>query len=293
MKDLELFRIDLESAPKITDAQLKNAKPFDCGFVEESELESTPLIRHAQKTTDTQLITEPFSSVGKLYSIVYENLDDPLSLNIAVSKGSAFVIGPNLLMTAAHCIYGTLVLNKDNNQRTGYFKRFEYRPLFPLSTEPIRIKEAWVPAEYIANINSTNKRIPYDYGFLVTETAIPGIALNLGLSEAVHENVKAIGYPEVFPFLGLQYYCEGKCEKNTQQRAMVMNPNDMRPGCSGGPWISDGKVIGLNSHTSFKRRKTGDEPYQNIFEFESPIISQAVIDKANSLQTRLINSAVV
>jgi len=267
--------IDLTQATPLTEEQRKNAQPFNCIIQDEDDLGLERSIEwkivHAQRTEMRDLLGFPNSSVGKLYSVVDENAE---TREITIEKGTAFVVGKNVLMTAAHCVYGAL------NGEFDYFKRFEYYPAYPFATSPIRIKQAWVPDNYRLKVGDTELRIPYDYGFLITEEPIPGIVLNLDVSAPDYDCIRSIGYPDQYPFKGLQYFCEGDARIEAQQ--ITMNSNDMVPGCSGGPWMYNNTVIGINSTRQHSIITREDGSSINMYQFFSPIITQEVIDIAEA-----------
>ncbi len=281
-------KIDLTQATPLTEEQRKNAQPFDSITNDSAppinpDLESSPewKIIHAQRTEMSDLLNFPNSSIGKLYSVVYENAE---TRAITIEKGTAFVVGKNVLMTAAHCIYGTVTLTETNDEPWGYYKRFEYYPAYPFATNPIRIKQAWVNEQYIEHIKNhpgdNDARIPYDYGFLITEDPIPGIVLNLDISAPAYDKVKSIGYPDQYPFKGLQYFCEGDTHIEVEKQKIRMSSNDMVPGCSGGPWIHNNTVVGINSTREHIKGMSNNGA--GVYNFFSPIITQKVIDIAES-----------
>ena len=286
-----IFEIDLSKTSYLTSKQLETALPFDCS----SELETTRggeppkrdflKITHAKRTDNNGLTQFPNSSIGKLYSVIHENATTGF---VSIEKGSAFVVAKNVLMTAAHCIYGKLVLTATNSSYYGYYQRFEYFPAYPLSTNPIRVKKAWVPDGYKQNVGDRMRRLPYDYGLLITEEPLPSFPLEVSFSADNYAQVKSIGYPDRFPFVGLQYYCEGPCKKEVGNDRLMMENNDMVPGCSGGPWLNEGCVVGLNSTLQRRRVRGEDGNYTDKFEFLSPIIDEEIIDKIRAFENEMI-----
>ena len=277
-------KIDLtQTAPPLTEEQRKNAQPFDAITNDspppaDPDLESSQewAIIHAKRTEMSDILNFPNSSVGKLYSVVHENLTTKA---ITIEKGTAFVVGKNVLMTAAHCIYGVVPLTETNDEMYGFFERFEYYPAYPFATSPIRIKQACINEQYIKHLKNSpgdkDVRIPFDYGFLITEDPIPGIVLNLDTSATTYDKVKSIGYPDQYPFEGLQYFCEGDTRIEIEKQRIKMSNNDMVPGCSGGPWIYNNTVVGINS-TREHIKGIGNDV--GVYSFFSPIITQEMID---------------
>lgn len=207
-----------------------------------------PYSKKSKKIPLSKMDTFPYSSIGKLVSIYYRTSTDE-----AGEKGSAFIIGENLIMTAGHCVFGDLKAPNGNDIGKGLFYDFYFYPSFPLNANPIRIKKAYVAEKYMKNSLDKDRRIPFDVGFLVTEESFaPEQIIDLEFEISSMEEVNCLGYPDKLPYLGAHLYnCIGNVNPSDENGyiSLYMKDNDLVSGSSGGPWVKDGRVIGLTSHS--------------------------------------------
>lgn len=149
---------------------------------------------------------------------------------------TATPIGPNTIVTAAHCVFDT--------QRNIWYRNFSFCPAYRNGACPygqFAWKKAWIPPQYL-NAAAFHYGIRYDVAVL--ELGPNGVGkgvhqmvgyLSRSWNQPYVQNVRTIGYPQ--KFYGGKY--SWICQSSTIFKAVDI----MEMGCnsggghSGGPWI--------------------------------------------------------
>lgn len=190
----------------------------------------------------------PFNQGGKLF--VRRGDRD------SVASGQ-FCGDPALMLTAAHCVcdgssgqyYEDLVFCKA--YANGAYK------IYPIRA--VCIKKAWYP----------NTQYQYDYSFIITQ--FPNTEyLNYKL-QIPGEEITAIGYPLDYESGKYMQKVDGK-KGGIDKGIVQMLSNPMEGGASGGAWLQNNTVVGLNSflRENHKNEVFGpylDESFESLFQF--------------------------
>ncbi|WP_312100418.1 trypsin-like serine peptidase [Acinetobacter venetianus] len=182
-------------------------------------------------------------------------------------QASGFVIGPNLVMTAGHCVH-------PGNSQSRNYENIYFQPGYPNHGRWYRIVRVYAHRSWVIN-----GAYSADIAICVTEDVMSndlwfGVKTHLGdspLAWAIY------GYPAESPFDGSRQFGDSGplttkpwSSGNLRFNLSACDKIDLTPGCSGGPWIAgenhavkgriakEGKipgpgrciyVNGLNSHT--------------------------------------------
>lgn len=196
-----------------------------------------------------------------------------LTINGGLSSGSGFLVGPNLLLTAAHCIFDEnnnimpVVFcpgynNGAYNNRSGWQKIYSY--------------PSWL---------DNHENIQYDLVLIVLDWNMGNSfgwfgAQSYGTNQEMNEeDIKEYGYPKLIKNAQEQYYTVGEI-KNTNDTYFYTTAVNYK-GMSGGPILrkednySVGLVSSLISNNTFWGNTT--------FKTYGRRITQDIIDLINSL----------
>lgn len=188
------------------------------------------------------LSKRPFSSIGKLY-VQFEDGGQN-------HRATACAVGPNLIMTAAHC-----VVDKRGTPSPRPALHVLFDPQYDAAASPGTF--AGVDIYYLDEYATVVDGAPYDFAFVRVEplpAAVPPLALNFW--EPAIGTALSLGYP---------FYKNGKFEfdhgermwqsesqykrRAIKQDSFLRAPNLFTGGASGGPWIdtAHGRVVSLNA----------------------------------------------
>lgn len=177
----------------------------------------------------SNITVAPYQSIGKTFA----------NSGLSTTLCSASVVGSSLLLTAAHCLYNAGV----------YSSRISFYPQYADgSTQGSwTVLDFFLPAQWIQSPSGAR----YDYGFMRLINTIDFPALPILYAGAGNgSSVISVGYPSV-PVAGFDFDGEYQWQTATtiynSGTNYVINSN-MTKGCSGGPWISGGKIVGVNSN---------------------------------------------
>ena len=249
-------------------------------FADPAMLANMPLdhLHRTSKVPDDA--PESLNAVGKLF---IQTTADPLR---PLASGSAWIIGPSTLATAAHNLY---------DHSTGrWSRRLQFHAGFnyydpPPPTHVCEITSGYLPRRYLQNPSSE-----VDFAILYTDCNI-GDAVGHALPwetvdslDAYEDDAVAIvGYPATSGFdFGKQMWRSvgsllfGRFNRPGADPSPVM-ASAMGAGASGGPWIirtSDGalRAIGVTSGHAKLRHVPGEH---NLASLTSPMMSRRLIDE--------------
>jgi V8-like Glu-specific endopeptidase len=166
----------------------------------------------------------PYRTVGKLF------LTQPTG-NYA---GSAALIGPNLILTAGHCVFYNGGWSTNVAFYPSYGQRAATDPLYKVNYTALGCWTAW----------NQNFNFEYDYGLIWVDTPLGnslgwiGTCWNVGTSGRTWD---AIGYPGAPnpPFTGgTMDQVSGQYEAASTPGTFILTNDNMSHGSSGGPWIT-------------------------------------------------------
>ncbi|MGN6106398.1 MAG: trypsin-like serine peptidase, partial [Kofleriaceae bacterium] len=200
-----------------------------------------------------QLGTPPYSSVGKFLFQFEEGG--------MYHRGSGFAVGPNLVMTAAHCVVS---LRDKRPPQPAINVLFE--PQFDDGDSPLG-SFAGVDVFYMLDYTHADGDVAFDFGFALVQpmpSGVPGLPLDF--LEPSSGSVNALGYP--IDKNGKFHFDQGERmweqpssyrQKTIKQSSFLRMPSMFTPGASGGPWIDSQsqQVVSLNSTRSGEERIDG------------------------------------
>ncbi len=218
------------------------------------------------------MTASPFSFAGRL------EVTDPNDPNPATNKHycTAEFVDPNIIMTAAHCVYQLGVLHPDyqlTSFRGGAFSIANCPPQFP---------EEWGKANLEMFV-----RVRYDYAFARIKPALTVVAGHpiptLHFSEIPenppHQQSILLGYPKAvtggtaMSALSSTYSLD---VLHPRLYALSSNQTDFTEGISGGAWVNPAnQFVSVNSSVS--EGKIGAMSYITIY---GPVFNSDFYDKA-------------
>jgi hypothetical protein len=213
-----------------------------------------------------QPLSYPYRTVGKLFFTQNGELD----------SGSAAMISPNVLLTAAHCVYYGGVWSENMEFYPSYGSREGGDPLYRFGYRSLACRSDWI---------GNTDDFSLDYAMVWIDAA-PGKELGfLGLAflgadgwNLEGRRWEAIGYPVIPdpPFDGdTMDHTVGKFFPGDQSNVIGLNNDNMGEGASGGPWLTsvDGPMKAYaNGVTSHTNKGTGG------FVSYSPFFTTEVLD---------------
>ena len=240
-----------------TDA-IANAEPIPLRTAPKSLLSQTPVTdgrsrvvpgnlprtarRQLARTVEVANYSQfPFSCVGKL--LMREGSNNFV--------GSAWMIGKQAILTAAHCLF-------DDNGT--FFDDVIFIPQFDDGSEPLgrsAVVQMAIDQRYVSTSGDSDLR--FDMGIAILDRPIGDDTGTVSFKPeptseiALGAEVTGCGYPADPPFDGSDMFkstgpvVRDSAPGSTTERFFGAE-NDMTGGCSGGPWFDpSGVVIGLNS----------------------------------------------
>jgi len=224
---------------------------------------SAPLTWHG-------FLAEPLPAVGKLYLTGRDGWP---------SVCSGTVVGPSLVLTAAHCLYTNAEMAREGLGRTGYRLKVEFVPMHGYDARDRRhdarphgtwtARRFWVPRQFRRGDDA------FDFGLVELAPDAQGstVADRVGAYPVTYDfdwrpglRVLSVGYP-AGGYFGKspdaaygngQYACDARYTGAVQRYDSGVDrviACTMTGGSSGGPWLAtaaDGtrSVVGLNSRGS-------------------------------------------
>lgn len=189
-------------------------------------------------------------------SVVYFDIRDPLKPNIW-SSGTGFIIGDNMIITAAHCVYARETIS--NGVVSSPARWYNDKIYLTDSTGAVdesktfTVLEAHIPQDYIDRIST----IENDYALLVVDGDLSEYYhFSLGIPYDIYNNsnfenymVYVTGFPvygpqEKFNENPIQMYTgTGHIKKSGVNEVLFCFDADMTGGTSGGPVYVKEKVV--------------------------------------------------
>lgn len=188
------------------------------------------------KISDTSIL--PYSAVCRI------TFSDPSSSS-GKSLGSGALVGKNILLTSAHCVF-------DKNNNNVKFENWIAEPAYNIGRYN-NLASGWSRV-YYSNAWMSNHSYEYDWAICVLENSVGSTVGALGAqsyntnSEMDNLNVRTFGYPvNGSPNNGgqLQYVTFGKIEKCYDN--WFKYTGDISGGMSGGPIMltDSNKIVGI------------------------------------------------
>lgn len=175
--------------------------------------------------------TDPYRTIGRINYMVPKPTG-----GWASSWCTATPIGPNTIVTAAHCVFDT--------QKNVWYKNFSFCPAYRNGACPygqFAWKNAWIPSGYV-NASSFPYGIRYDVAVLELGPNSLGKGvhqmvgyLSRSWNQPYSQFIRTVGYPAKFNNGQYSWICDSWTVK-TGEDVMDMGCNS-GGGHSGGPWI--------------------------------------------------------
>jgi len=200
-------------------------------------------------------------------------------------------------MTAAHCVH-----QGRSDFARGLFKNIIFQPSHPDHGTWYRVKQVFVLPAWISH-----GVYHADVAILVTDGPM-GIVDFWGVQTRLpvpsEYGWTTYGYPARPPFDGQYPYTDGGPETNApwssgelKFEVKAIDNHDLTPGCSGGPWITNGRYAAGDFPIAGNDTQYG-RPFHinglNSFTFDnypgimvSPAFSRAVLDLVNTALTQI------
>lgn len=250
-------RHDAETKAYWTAERRAAAKPMPLPTTSDVQLPPEPL---GFTTTQVGNVTvAPYQSIGKTF----------FNSGLSSATCSASLVGSSLLLTAAHCLY---------DPKTGsYASRISFSPQYANGSPQgsWTVLDFFLPQQFY-NSTPTTTLTQYDYGFmrLINTINLPALPI-LFSAPAAGSSTTSIGYPaQAIPGYDFDGDYQWQCVANLYRtKTTLFMSNNMTQGCSGGPWIVGGQIVGLNS--------TGSTGTINAPMFDA--LTKTICDQASGL----------
>lgn len=193
----------------------------------------------------------PYSAVGKMF--FFDNGGTGY-------VGSAWLVGPRAIITAAHCLF--------DRESGDFYNNMTFAPAYngnATGQAEFQLDESVIDPRY-AN-KPSEECLAWDFGAATLSTDLSQRFGYLGYDASgaiASEQVEAIGYPaeprpippaenggardpETYPLDGARMW-RSVGDFLGADHGVHGAANEMTGGCSGGPWVDGDIAIGLNSH---------------------------------------------
>jgi len=227
--------------------------PHHLGNLKEPAAHAEPMIAGALGVA--QPLSYPYRTIGKLFFTQKGEL----------YGGSAVLIAPNVLLTAAHCVYDDGAWSAHVEFYPSYPSREGNDPFYRFGYHSLACWGSWI---------GDTGNYARDYAMVWVDAA-PGQELGfLGLEWLGYDGTnlegrrwEAVGYPVVPnpPFDGSTMdHTVGSFVEGDQPGVIGMSNDNMGDGASGGPWLTSlaGRYVnGVTSHTHDGESFTSFSPF--------------------------------